>query len=206
MKACVLDLGFGNVSAVEAWLRAGGFSVTRSSDARWNHNWLVVIPGVGNAGFALDMIMERGIHKAILEHVNNGGKILGICVGMQIFFQYLAEGRRPGLSVFPGDVLQNKGGANTGWRDVEFKKDSMPHFWQRGFGRKKNISGRAFFNHNYSLRAVNCKHESELVSVDGVVPYWVSEDYFLLQFHPEKSQVFGLNLITLIRKAFERSV
>jgi glutamine amidotransferase len=152
----------------------------------------LVLPGVGAFGAAMHNIESLGIKDALLNFGKSGSPLLGICLGMQLLFDVSFElGVFDGLSLIPGEIVAFDSGVKVphmGWNEVEFLKGS------RLFGE---MVGKqyAYFVHSYFA-----KTETEYVS--AITDYGVrfpaiveKDNIFGIQFHPEKSQSFGLKIL-----------
>ena len=104
----IIDYGMGNLRSVQKAFEFLGYEavITDSADviARASH---VILPGVGAFEDAMNRIRETGLDQALLAAVNAGKPILGICLGMQMMFEFSEEnGRFEGLGIFPGIVTR----------------------------------------------------------------------------------------------------
>src|SRR5690606_35409145 len=100
----LIDYGIGNMRSMEKALQAVGADVVRSDRAadveRASH---VVLPGVGAFGACAAEIRRRGLEAPIRDAIASGKPFLGVCIGMQLLFDYGEEmGRHDGLGVLPG--------------------------------------------------------------------------------------------------------
>ena len=199
MAIKVLSIGFGNAPSIVSWLFECGLVCVESNCEQIQPDDLIIIPGVGSAAFAIEAMSNAGLKNKIRNHIIAGGKLIGICVGMHVLCNWLEEGGCTGLNVFDAPVMPNHFGRNTGWMPVKLEKKKFPTFWQKGFGRKQFIKGRAFYNHNFSINNLN--------ENDGVISYNTKLEFIevlgdsnvlAFQFHPEKSQEFGINIGKLI--------
>jgi len=157
----------------------------------------LILPGVGSFGQCVANLKERGFADALEENVLKGGKpFFGICLGMQVLARRGFEGGdHPGLGWFNADVVLLKPSdpalrvPQIGWNSVTYRKES-PLF--KGLPAEPDF----YFVHSYFMR---CREESVLeASCDygGVVTAAVRKDnIFASQFHPEKSQDFGLRVL-----------
>ena len=157
----------------------------------------IILPGVGSFDGVMNTMNNNDfinpIRKAIIERKT---PILGICVGMQIFFSESEEGKVPGLSLIKGKIvklsfnpLSNFKVPNTGFREVFFS------------GRNLLISKEmkkefAYFNHSYGLASKDftLPHDFSTHNKNFVASFNIN-NIFGMQFHPEKSQKFGLLLL-----------
>lgn len=196
----IVDYGAGNLSSLKAALAAVSSkkicitndpSVVASSP-------FVVLPGVGSFSSAMREMNKRGLNQAILQAKERGGSLLGICLGMHLLFEIGMEGQKdgvPGLAFLKGTVepLQklvkssdtNEFIPRVGWKEV--------------FDSEKKCIGWAYFTHSFFAD----KTSSDFVCMttkfgEDLIPAGVRyQNIFGLQFHPEKSSVFGLNLLSL---------
>lgn len=195
MAIKVLSIGFGNAPAIVSWLLECGLVGVESTCDEIDPSDLIIIPGVGSAGFAMEAMSDTGFKTRIRDHVDAGGKLIGICVGMHALCSWLEEGGCSGLNFFDADVNANNFGRSTGWMPVKLQKKDFPPFWQKGFGRKQFLKGRAFYNHNFSIGKASkdggaISHNAEF----GFVEVLGDNNILAFQFHPEKSQGFGIDL------------
>ena len=105
---CIIDYGIGNLRSIEKALEAVGAEVVRSDHpediARADH---VVLPGVGAFGACADEIRRRNLVQPIHDVVASGKPLLGVCVGLQLLFDYSEEmGIHEGLAIIPGKIAR----------------------------------------------------------------------------------------------------
>ena len=195
----LVDYGAGNLRSVENALRAAGAedvtvtsdpNVVRAADR-------IVLPGVG--AFAACARALRGVRQlveAMTERVHVGGApFLGICVGMQLLATRGVEhGDSQGLGWIAGEVLpiQVTDPAikvpHMGWNDVA----PTPH----GDGAELIEPGEAYFLHSYHFVPEDGRSIAALTDHGGGIVAAVARDNLLgVQFHPEKSQAYGLALL-----------
>lgn len=154
-----------------------------------------IIPGVGHAGAAMDKLEKTGLVPAIKALKK---PTLGICVGMQLLTSYSEEGDSDLLNIFPIKTLRFQDSAeykvpHTGWNQVYPEKDN-PLF--------KNIpSGSHFyFVHSYFIEYDKAY---TLLSANYSTEFSASiwhDNFYGVQFHPEKSGVYGETLLTNFSK------
>ncbi len=150
----------------------------------------LVVPGVGALGDAMRCLTQRGLASALRERIPNGRPYLGICIGLQILLEQGEEGPARGLGLIPGrvDRFPESSGLpvpHMGWNVV---KSTRPHpLLEDGF---------YYFVHAY--RPVGVPAERVLASTDygELFPSALGFDACVaVQFHPEKSQRVGLELL-----------
>ncbi len=199
----IIDYGSGNLRSVEkAFERASresGLSraVSVSDDPeRIAAADRIVLPGVGAFGACMDGLSARSGVMEALEHavLVNTRPFLGICVGMQLLAEYGREfGTRQGLGWIPGEVraIEVSGDLTTphmGWNTVAARIDVGPLAATDG--------GAFYFAHSFHFAPENDAHLIGVTHHGGAMAAAVGRDNILgVQFHPEKSQSAGLQLI-----------
>jgi glutamine amidotransferase len=190
----LVDYGAGNLTSVRKALTTLGaeFETPREPAECLNAAGLIV-PGVGN--FAATAVLEGPWRDSIAEAVRAGTPLLGICVGMQWLFEGSDEapGVR-GLGVLPGQIQRLDGDAekrlkipHVGWNALEFRK---PARLLAGL----DPGAQVYFTHSFaapvtSACAAATTHANTFASA-------VEEgNVFGVQFHPEKSQEAGLQVL-----------
>lgn len=196
----IIDLGVGNIWAVENMFRYLNYRVRLSSDPVDILNAeLSVLAGVGSFDGMIMALEEKGLLDCLANFKQNGsGKLVGICVGMQVLFNFSEEGSSTGLGLIPGKVKKmapQKDDASLklphiGWQNV---------VWGENFSLRANFDFMPdwfYFAHSYHCipEATNqisatAKYGEEFVCV-------VEHDRVMgFQFHPEKSHKFGFELL-----------
>src|SRR5271167_3099594 len=126
----VVDYGMGNRRSVEKALEHVGARVRVSSEeTRLRAATGLVVPGVGAFPRAMDNLRELGLDELLCERVALGTPVLGICLGMELAFDYSTEhGGSAGLGIVPGEVRMLEPGQlklpHIGWNEVRFTKAS----------------------------------------------------------------------------------
>lgn len=161
----------------------------------------LVLPGVGAFPKAMTALTERGLVGPILEAVAKGTPLLGICLGMQVLFDYSLEyGKTAGLGLIPGKVVPFPDDLalripHMGWNSLEVTNaDSLVEKLEGEF---------VYYVHSYY---VDCPDTFVLSSSDyGVkVPGVVKNgNVYGTQFHPEKSGQVGQKLLKAFKKVVE---
>ena len=197
----LIDYGAGNVRSVHKALMTVSADVTVTDDpAVVSEADKVVMPGVGAFADCMTSLDRLGLISVIHGVVAQGVPFLGICVGMQVLFDYGEElGGHEGLGLLPGrvvpfDLPREYKVPHTGWNQVRPVEttpilDTLPE------------GAWAYFNHGFYCRA---QLEDTLAVTDygADFPSVVGRGrLYGVQFHPEKSQTIGL---TLLRSFVER--
>jgi glutamine amidotransferase len=192
----LIDAGTGNLRSVQKALESIGANVLRTDDPQKVLTAKqVVLPGVGAFGDFMSGLRARGLEPVIKDIAARGIPLLGICVGMQALFDVGEEmGEHAGLGLLPGRVARFADNLSvkiphTGWNQLEVKKDALL-FAQIDDG------AYVYFNHSYYCQPWN---SSDVVATtDYGLQYACSvqrDNIFGVQFHPEKSQSVGLQIL-----------
>ena len=106
-RILIVDYGMANLRSVQKAFEKVGFAAEISPDPnRVAECDKLVLPGVGAFRDAIARLNESGLAAPIREHIRQGKKFLGICLGMQLLFTTSHEdGEHSGLNVFEGDVV-----------------------------------------------------------------------------------------------------
>lgn len=194
----LIDYGAGNLHSVLNALKAVGANVSVTADAdEVRRADRIVLPGVGAFRACADGLRAvPGMVEALTERVELGGApFLGICVGMQLLADRgLEYGAHDGLGWIPGEVrrIEPHDAAikvpHMGWNDVAI----MPH----ARGHPVMDEGEAYFLHSYHFVADDPHHVAALTDHgEGLVAAVCRGNILGVQFHPEKSQAYGLGIL-----------
>jgi len=186
----VIDYGMGNLRSVQKALEYLGFNAVVTEDRETVLSAeSVVLPGVGAISDALHRLISSGTDKVIAEVILQNKPFLGICLGMQLLFDKSHEGGLfEGFKIISGEVvrLPSINGLKVphmGWNDVRPTRD-----------HPLIVPGEAYFLHSYAFTG-----EHVLATTDhaGPVTAAIGRDTVVgAQFHPEKSQRYGLSFLT----------
>ena len=155
----------------------------------------LVLPGVGAFGEAMKNLRSKELVDPIVETVTRGVPVLGVCLGMQLLFDWSEElGLHQGLGIVSGKVVKfpDQPGLKVphmGWSTLEFPRPSR-------LFQGLSSGMMTYFVHSYhvqpedgSVVAATCWHGQEFVA--GIE----RENVMGAQFHPEKSSKTGLNIL-----------
>ncbi|NNU77263.1 imidazole glycerol phosphate synthase subunit HisH [Clostridium estertheticum] len=190
----IVDYGVGNLNSVQNALKSLNIlSIISSNAEEISKCRSIIVPGVGAFPDAMKNMKETGIDKIIIQAAKEGKPILGICLGMQLFFEESCEVEKcQGLGLLKGNIIKLEGSIkipHMGWNSLSFENDSP---LLRGIKENQYV----YFVHSYY--AVNC--EEGIVNAYSIyekkIPAIVSKgNIFGMQFHPEKSGDFGMKLL-----------
>ncbi len=193
----VIDYGVGNLRSVEKALQFIGCEAEISSDTDFIlRSDAVVLPGVGAFADAMESLEKAGMADVVRKSVNSGKPLLGICLGLQLLFEYSSEGREkvPGLGILKGHVERFPSGTglkvpHMGWNCLDTNKNSKLF---KGMRDKPYV----YFVHSYCLNAAirnqvaaTCEYG---IAFDAAIEF---KNICATQFHPEKSGAVGLNVL-----------
>ncbi|HIM58631.1 MAG: imidazole glycerol phosphate synthase subunit HisH [Gammaproteobacteria bacterium] len=197
MTIAIVDYGMGNVRSVKKAIEhvAPNDQVFLTDNAKLiTEADRVVFPGQGAMGACMQALNEHGLVDVIKQAAQEK-PFLGICLGLQLLFDHSQEnGGIDGLSIIPGEVVKFEKSdlkiPHMGWNTV---KQEIDHpLWH-------NIEDNSRF---YSVHSYYVKESNSSV-VSGSTNYGVEftcaiaqDNMFAVQFHPEKSQHDGLQLLT----------
>lgn len=195
----IVDYGVGNVGSVLNMLRKVG-AKARVSRALGDIEAAdkLILPGVGHFGHGMSKLAEAGLIPVLEEQVLSRSKpILGICLGMQMMTQGSEESDVPGLGWIDAFTHRFPDATDLrvphmGWNVVR------PSGNAQLFDHDAAEAERFYFVHSYYVRTTNPGHTAAncLYGVDFAAAFEVG-NIFGVQFHPEKSHLFGM---TLLRK------
>ena len=194
----VIDYGAGNLrSVLHALNHLGVDDVTLVQSGDQLHGAdKIILPGVGAFGAGMQQLHKKGIVEPLKDAISAGTPYLGICLGMQFLFEESDEmGTHEGLGILSGKVRR-------------FPKDhvyKVPHMgWNQLITYKASplLKGvmegdYAYFVHSYYCDAAN--PDDVILTTDYGLSFTVGvqhDNIYGVQFHPEKSQKIGLQLLT----------
>lgn len=194
----LVDYGLGNISAfANLYKRLSVKLVVARTPAELESASKIILPGVGAFDHAMEKLDESGM-RPTLEHLVAERKkpLLGVCVGMQMLGQSSEEGQRAGLGWIPGRVknFRSRGDfdfplPHMGWNDV---RPSAPI----GLFRQLEGGARFYFLHSFYFETDDSADVAAVTDYGGDFSCAVARDnVFGVQFHPEKSHQFGIQLL-----------
>jgi len=194
----IVDYGVGNLFSLQSSFAAIGSSgavVARTADALEKAD-KIVLPGVGAFGDASAKLRGSGMLETLLEQVNRGNPLLGICLGMQLLFDRSFEyGEHEGLGLIPGEVRPLSEAVPTGLKIPHMGWNALRFTKQSSLFRYIEDGDFVYFVHSYH-GALCGDHTIALTDYGAPVTAAVQKDnVFGCQFHPEKSGNTGLKIL-----------
>ncbi len=193
----IIDYGVGNLFSLHASFKklgadtivTGDPDLIRSADR-------VILPGVGAYGDAAEKLRATGLDDVVREIASDGKPLLGICLGMQLLFEYGTEfGRHDGLGLLKGHVKTMRddiGDAlklpQIGWNALDIVKNNK-------LFAQINCGDYVYFVHSY--HAVGCDDSLIATTEYGtkITAAVANDNIYGCQFHPEKSGEVGLRIL-----------
>jgi glutamine amidotransferase len=195
----LLDYGSGNLRSVhKALLKVGAdVRIVRNPEGM-NDTRAVVLPGVGAFDDCINALRKQELLDASREFIKSGKPFLGICVGYQALFEKSEEFNScaAGLGIFQGSVVRfsQKNGLKIpqiGWNQLEIAKPDCPLFKGVACG------SYVYFVHSFFPKPVDDSIVATRTEYGETFASSVWRDnIFATQFHPEKSQKVGLQLLS----------
>lgn len=201
----LIDYGSGNLHSAARALRVAANNAKKTREIRITadpsaiaYADRIVLPGVGHfADCAANLHKHDGLVDALREAVlDRGVPFFGICVGQQLLAtRGLEDGETAGLDWIPGDVDRIQPGGDLavphmGWNALTFRQD---HSILNGLGADPHV----YFTHSYAYRN---PAESDIAATteygETIIAALARDNIFATQFHPEKSQHVGLQILS----------
>lgn len=194
-QIAILDYGMGNLRSVEKALeKVGARAPVTSEEEVISSADGLILPGVGAFPKAMEQIRRLELDRMLLEAVDRGVPVLGICLGLQLLFESSVEqGGAEGLGLLEGDVAQVPSGGrkvpHIGWAEVTWEKpDPLTNGLRPG--------EPFYFVHSFVAQPTGeeligtASYGGEFACAAGKDKIWG------VQFHPEKSSAAGLRMLT----------
>jgi glutamine amidotransferase len=206
MLIAIIDYGMGNLRSVQKAFEHIGVSAAISTQiGELQDADGLVLPGVGAFGDAMHNLHNADLVDPIREQAGAGVPLLGICLGLQLLFEESEEmGQHEGLGILPGRVVRFEGELKVphiGWNQLDLTPHGAAHPLLRGIADHSY----AYFVHSYYV--VPAQADRILTTTAYGVDFSSIaslENVFGAQFHPEKSQEVGLQLLRNFAGVVER--
>ena len=191
VKVAIFDYGAGNIFSLKNSFENAGASVDVITNFdKPNEYSGLLLPGVGNFDPAIKSITQSS-QTGFKNFVKDVTPVLGICLGMEMFFEKSEEGKEKGLGIIDGEVIvlpNTMKVPHMGWNQIKIRRKSKLF---------KDIEDGSwvYFVHSYKLNL-------DLDIIDTTSSYGDEfgssisfENVYATQFHPEKSSDLGLNIL-----------
>jgi glutamine amidotransferase len=198
MRIAIIDYGMANLRSVQkAFEQVGHGAEIISRPEQVESADKVVLPGVGAFQDAVATLRAQELDRPVLQHIARGKPFLGICLGLQMLFDVgYEDGEHRGLGVLAGkcvrfDVDRTMGlkVPHMGWNQLDVRRPSpLFHGLPEGAG--------VYFVHSYYVEPED--PEVVATTTDYGVPFVSSvwrDNIMATQFHPEKSQKVGMQIL-----------
>ena len=206
LDVAIINYGMGNLFSVFCACKSIGLNVQITDDKEVIRNSkIIILPGVGAFGAAMEIIKKKNIDKSIYEHIDKEKKIIGICLGMQLLFERSFEFTlNKGLGILKGDVKM-------------FSKDESNLLnvgWNKIIKKKKNTildlntdKDSFYFIHSLFVEPKDSKIISAVSEFNKKkfccgIKYKNIEAF---QFHPEKSADFVLKIFQSLKNEINKN-
>jgi glutamine amidotransferase len=190
----IIKYGAGNIFSVMACIKKIGkdcYFIERGKDIEKAE--YIILPGVGNFAEGIEFLNKNGLTEKIKEKLKEGIPFLGICLGLQLLFEFSEEGNKRGMNILKGKVIKFKNInlkiPHMGWNKLEILKGSR---------LLDSIAENAYFYFAHSYYVL--PEENDIIY--GKTEYGIKFPSFIVkknivgvQFHPEKSGEKGLKFI-----------
>ncbi len=183
----VIDLNSGNLLSMQTAIEVADCELQTLKQPKAEYLTeldVLVMPGQGRFAFVMNQIDQNGWREFLLEWVRNGKRLIGICVGMQVLFEGSDEDpEAKGLGLFPGRChrLPHPKTPMVGWAKLNSYKLTLKNQY-------------AYFVNSYAI--TECPFATAKVNYGDAFCASVQRgNLYGFQFHPEKSGVFGRELI-----------
>ena len=200
-KIVIINSGLGNIGSLISALEFLRFDISIKDSFekgdKTNFDGFI-LPGVGSFPSGMKKIKNKNLDNLIYSLINKGIPGIGICLGMQLLAEYGNEGgiKTKGLNLFQGNVeilpkYKQAKIPNIGWNDTTLSRNQES--WQ------KHLNNPFYYVHSYFVNLT--RNEEELATIDFARKLKINVAMYKnkllgVQFHPEKSQKQGLELIS----------
>ncbi len=187
MKIAIINYGAGNIQSILfAIERLGYTAVLTNNPDEIQQADKVIFPGVGEASYAMQKLIESGLESLIPNLIQ---PVLGICLGMQLMCHHSEEGNTDGLGIFDANVIRFSNNVKVpqmGWNQIYNLKSSL----------FQGINDNEYMYLVHSYYVPNCKEAIATTNYDVEYASALQKDNFYgTQFHPEKSGDVGEQIL-----------
>jgi glutamine amidotransferase len=202
----ILDYGIGNILSVARGFEAIGADVNIKSNIEGIKNSdRLILPGVGAFASGIEQLKVKNFDSAIIDLVNTGKPLLGICLGMQFLMDSSEEfGETDGLGLIEGKVIPIPSESidgdslivpHIGWSALEISGDN--NTWEKSILTNTPVKSHVYFVHSFYSKPKNKEHLLAHCTYGGnnLSAVICRDNVMGCQFHPEKSGAVGLEIL-----------
>ena len=187
MKIAIINYGAGNIQSILfAIERLGYTAVLTNNPDEIQQADKVIFPGVGEASYAMQKLIESGLESLIPNLIQ---PVLGICLGMQLMCHHSEEGNTDGLGIFDANVIRFSNNVKVpqmGWNQIYNLKSYL----------FQGINDNEYMYLVHSYYVPNCKEAIATTNYDLEYASALQKNNFYgTQFHPEKSGDVGEQIL-----------
>lgn len=193
----IIDYGMGNVGSIKNMLKKIGYdAIISSNKIDIDNASKLILPGVGRFDTAMENLNSLDLSELLKQKAADGIPFLGICLGMQLLANKSDEGMIDGLGLIPGEVKKFNLQApfkvpHMGWNEVNYRSDSILFKEFQQFEE-----ARFYFVHSYYFQCTSKETSIGETTFSHTFTSAVQKgNIFGVQFHPEKSHIFGMGLL-----------
>jgi glutamine amidotransferase len=199
-QVLIVDYGVGNLLSLKFAMEKAGLTANIATPTKKLKNAdAIALPGVGNFSAAAKSL--EPMKEALVDAINDGTPVLGICLGLQLFFEESEEGPGTGLAFFKGKDIRLTGPVKVphmGWNTLRMVKQSDL------FDGVEDGAYVYFVHSLYPLpvdKRIVCTETEYSETFASAI---ASGNIYGTQFHPEKSGEIGLTILKNFAKAVTR--
>ena len=202
----IINYGMGNLRSVENALKKLNCNCKIINDPNeLDDSDKIILPGVGSFKQGMAYLVNQGLVELIRCHANSGGKVIGICLGLQLLFNSSDESPGVcGLNILDGQVVKIPDSdffhvPHIGWNALSATCNTPP-FMLPIFNDSGLSESDYYFVHSYyALPHSNCSSIASVHHPSGALDVAFRVDnVYAFQFHPEKSGPAGYNLLNMV--------
>ena len=201
----IIDYGAGNLGSIQNMIRKIGYNaIISSKEEDILNSDKLILPGVGSFDFGMTQLIKSGLINSLNKKVlQEKTPILGICLGVQLFTEKSDEGGMKGLSWFKAETV-NFNFSNTeklkiphmGWNKIESLKESR-------LLKDLSTDSKFYFVHSYHLKCLDVNDALLQTNYGYNFVSGIEKDNIVgVQFHPEKSHKYGMQIINNFLKNY----
>ena len=191
----VINYKINNLKSITNFLQEQNLDFLIVNDPKMLSNCdRLILPGVGSFGRGMQSLVEQELSSGIVTFAKSGKPVLGICLGMQLLFETSDEfGQSTGLGLIKGKVVSI---ATPGFPKVHMGWNNIFKTKKSKLIKTENLLLDLYFAHSFHCKPTNSNDVSAISEFGIEITAAVEKDnIFGVQFHPEKSQVFGKQIL-----------